>query len=201
MAIYNTSRLNYLWAAWFGLSIPVILLIDALPHYPSHLYLQPSSPLHPFHLLRQQYLLETNDPISQWSFSSSIPGSHDSWIGLFMYFEFFFSLPVVLYGFYRLALARGTTGPQELLYLLYALETAFTTLICIHDVFYWDPAVYSPEIKRKMVVQYLGPWVLVPSIMAIDMARRILGRIKLADEVMEEREREEKERTQRRKVQ
>lgn len=25
MAVYNESRLNYLWLAWFGLSIPIIL--------------------------------------------------------------------------------------------------------------------------------------------------------------------------------
>lgn len=189
MAVYNESRLNYAWLAWFGLSIPIILFIDALHFYPSSFYLSPSAPLHIFHLARQSYLAETNDPIVQWSPSTAVLGSHDSWIGLFMYLEFGFSLPVVLYGFYKLVTTKKTTGRDELLFLVYALETALTTLVCIHDVGYWDPKEYSYEVRRKMVLQFLGPWFLVPSIMAVDMARRILGRIKVADEAMEKRER------------
>lgn len=146
----------------------------------------------------------------QWSPSTSVPGSHDSWIGLFLYLEFGFTLPVVLYGFFLLTVKRkGTTGRDELLFLVYALETALTTLVCIYDVGYWDPAVYSEEAKRTMVLQFFGPWFLVrklppsflsdqsgyadnrqtASIMAVDMARRILGRIKVADESVEERQR------------
>ncbi|KAK1775765.1 transmembrane protein 6/97 [Copromyces sp. CBS 386.78] len=188
MAVYNESRLNYVWTAWFALSIPIILFIDALPSYPSSLYLPPSSPLHPFHLIRQDYIATYNDPIVQWSPSTSVPGSHDSWIGLFLYLEFGFSLPVVAYGFFKLAVkGKGTTGADELLFLVYALETALTTLVCIHDVGYWDPEVHSVEVRRRMVLQFFGPWFLVPSVMAVDMARRILGRIKVADEAMERR--------------
>ncbi|ESA43107.1 hypothetical protein GE21DRAFT_6774 [Neurospora crassa] len=190
MAVYNESRLNYVWLAWFALSIPIILFIDALHFYPSSWYSSPSAPLHIFHLARQDYIAQYNDPIIQWSPSTSVPGSHDSWIGLFLYLEFGFTLPAVLYGFFLLAVKRkGTTGRDELLFLVYALETALTTLVCIYDVGYWDPAVYSEEAKRTMVLQFFGPWFLVPSIMAVDMARRILGRIKVADEAMEERQR------------
>ncbi|KAL0471316.1 hypothetical protein QR685DRAFT_595763 [Neurospora intermedia] len=190
MAVYNESRLNYVWLAWFALSIPIILFIDALHFYPSSWYSSPSAPLHIFHLARQDYIAQYNDPIVQWSPSTSVPGSHDSWIGLFLYLEFGFTLPVVLYGFFLLTVKRkGTTGRDELLFLVYALETALTTLVCIYDVGYWDPAVYSEEAKRTMVLQFFGPWFLVPSIMAVDMARRILGRIKVADESVEERQR------------
>lgn len=78
-----------------------------------------------------------------------------------MYLEFGFSLPVVLYGFYKLLTTKKTSGGDELLYLVYALETALTTLVCIHDVAYWDPEEYTVEVRRKMVFQFLGPWFLV----------------------------------------
>lgn len=83
-------------------------------------------------------------------------------MGLFLLLVFAFLLPTSLYGIYHLGLKRrGTSGADELLFLVYALEVAFTTLVSIFDSFYWDSAVYSAELKRTFLVQLYGPWCLV----------------------------------------
>ena len=56
---------------------------------------------------------------------------------------------------------RGTSGAHELALLLYGFEVALTTLVCIHDVAYWDPAVYSSEMKTSQIVKYYLPWFIV----------------------------------------
>jgi len=97
--------------------------------------------------------------------TSSAPGN--SWVDLFMKLEFFFSLPTVLYGVYRLSGLGGkssrlsTSGADELLFLVYALLTAFTTLVCMHDVAWWDDRAYPAEVKRVFWFQTYGPFFVV----------------------------------------
>lgn len=53
------------------------------------------------------------------------------------------------------------TGREELLYLIYAFVTAFTTLVCLNDVFYWDNALYDAKAKNVFLFQLYGPWVVI----------------------------------------
>lgn len=84
-----------------------------------------------------------------------------------MYLEVFFLLPTAVYAAYSLlpigaaGRKRGTTGPQELLFLIYAFHSALTTLVCVYDVFWWDGAVYSREVKTEFVFKLYGPWLVV----------------------------------------
>lgn len=170
--------------------------------WPAWAYEPAGAPLHAAYELKQWYIQKYHDPIVQWSPETA--SGHDSWMGLFLYLEFAFLLPTVLYGVYRLAVQRrGTSGGDELLFLVYALEVAFTTLVCLYDTVYWDNAVYSAELKRELQVQLYGPWLVVrkcssnlksvtglpgqAALGALDMATRILGRIKAADAVSETR--------------
>lgn len=85
-------------------------------------------------------------------------------MGLFLYIEFGFTLPVVLYAVYRLGFShrsKGTSGADELLFLVYGFETAFTTLVCFHDVFYWDESDYSAELKSTFKYNFFGPWIVM----------------------------------------
>lgn len=88
-------------------------------------------------------------------------------MGLFLYLEFGFTLPVVLYAVYRLGLSSfygrssGTSGLDELVFLVYGFETAFTTLVCFHDVFYWDDTLYSAELKNTFKYNFFGPWIVM----------------------------------------
>lgn len=179
-------------------------MIDLLEFlYPKWVYEPAGAPLHPVYAVKQWYIQTYNDPIVQWSPETA--AGHDSWMGLFLFLELAFVLPTALYGVYRLGLQRrGTSGADELLFFVYALELAFTTLVCIHDGFYWDNAVYPADLKRTLLVQFFGPWLLFrkcPSwcrascrpvshrsqatLGAIDMASRILSRIRTADALLE----------------
>lgn len=170
--------------------------------WPAWAYEPAGAPLHAAYELKQWYIQKYNDPIVQWSPETAT--GHDSWMGLFLYLEFAFLLPTVLYGVYRLAVQRrGTSGGDELLFLVYGLEVAFTTLVCLYDTVYWDNAAYSAELKRELQVQLYGPWLVIrkcssdlksvtslpgpAALGALDMATRILGRIKAADAVSETR--------------
>ncbi len=115
------------------------------------------APLHFLWTLHEWYLREYNDPIVGWTPESAGMG----WVPFFMHIETFFSLPVVLYALYRIGGSRaGTTGPLELLLLIYSFHTSFTTAICINDVLYWDPAVYSPA-QKKDFFQMFTPWCVI----------------------------------------
>jgi len=70
-------------------------------------------------------------------------------------------LPVVLFTVYRLARGRGITGPHELLLLLYGFATAGCCGVCLNDINYWDPKLYSPEQKDVFRYQLYGPWFVI----------------------------------------
>lgn len=180
IAVYNASRLNYVWLAWALIHTSVAAFIDLLEYWPQGLYIPPSSPLHIFHNLKTAYIAEFNDPIAQWSPKTA--SGHDSWMGFFAYWEMLFLLPVLLFTIYRLGIKRvGTSGQHELLLMLYSFETAFTTGVCIFDVFFWDRSVYTQEIRDKLVWQMYLPWVITPTLIFFNMASRILARIRIAD--------------------
>ncbi|KAK0627907.1 transmembrane protein 6/97 [Immersiella caudata] len=180
MATYNKSGLNTVFLIWSILQLPIILLIDGLDFYPKSLYQPTGSPLHFFHGLKQQYIAETNDPIVQWTPETA--SGHDSWMGLFVYFEMVLALPVMLFTVYRLGIQRkGTSGAHELALLVYGFEAAFTTAVAMHDVFYWDNDVYTAEQKNKILFQMYAPWVVIPSLIFLTMVSRILARIRVAD--------------------
>jgi hypothetical protein len=128
--------------------------------WPAWAYEPAGSPLHAAFEMKQWYIQKYNDPVVQWTPETA--AGHDSWMGLFLYLEFAFLLPTVLYGLYRLGVQRrGTSGCDELLFLVYALETSFTTLVCIYDTLYWDSAALSAELKRELQTQLYGPWLVV----------------------------------------
>ncbi|GAB1316779.1 Efficient mitochondria targeting-associated protein 19 [Madurella fahalii] len=187
MATYNKTWKNKAWLGWLLMHLPIILFIDLLDVvWPTWVYESADAPLYPAYALKEWYVKTYNDPIVQWTAETS--SGHDSWMGLFLYLELVLLLPIVLYGIYRLGVQRrGTSGADELLFLVYALELAFTTLVCIFDSFYWDSAVYSTEVKRAFWVQFYGPWFIIPTLGAIDMATRILGRITAADAILQSR--------------
>ncbi|KAK3352514.1 transmembrane protein 6/97 [Lasiosphaeria hispida] len=148
--------------------------------YPKSLYELPGAPLHFAQLARLDYLAKYNDPIVQWSAETA--SGHDSWMGLFIVLEYSLALPVMLFTFYRFAIKRrGTSGAHELLLAAYGFETALATLVCIHDIFYWDETLYTLETKNTLIYSYYVPWLVVPSLITIDMVSRILGRIRVAD--------------------
>lgn len=126
----------------------------------------------------------------------------------FMHFLFVieigFQLPTVLFSLYQFR--KGTTtGPFELLLLVYAFETAFSTVLCMNSVFFIDELVFTPEQRSVFLWQLMGPWVairefvsglrkphdsdgkrrltclLVATLMFIDMYWRLYSRVSAKD--------------------
>ncbi|ROW05445.1 hypothetical protein VSDG_00545 [Cytospora chrysosperma] len=165
-----------LWLVWLIVQIACILLVDAVQFYPEWLYKLPGSPLYFLQQLKDFYVATYNDPLVQ-------PETEPHWMPLMFMVELCFQLPVVFYATWRLSGKSGTTGRLELLLLAYAFETAFSTLLCINDVFYWDPAVYSPDQKNVFLYQLYGPWFAIPSLMFVDMYSRLYSRLAATDVV------------------
>lgn len=123
--------------------------------YPAHLYQPPNSPLHFLQRLRDYDISTYNDPLVQ-------PHLAPAFMPLLFAVELGFQLPTVLFALWRL-LRRGspTSGALELLLLVYAFETAFSTVLCMHSVFFLDEALFTPEQRGVFLWQLMGPWVAV----------------------------------------
>lgn len=127
-----------------------------MPFYPSWLYKDPGAPLHVLQHLRDFYIAEYNDPIVQ-------DDKQPHYMGILFAIEVGMQLPVTLYALYRLGFGSGTkggrtTGPFELMLLVYALETALSSVLCLHFVYLLDPVEYPK--KDITILQGYVPWVV-----------------------------------------
>lgn len=139
---------------------------DAVPFYPAWLYKTPGTPLHFLQQLRDFYIAQYDDPIVQ---DDKAP----HYMAILFVLEVAMQLPVALYAVYRLGLgARRTTGPFELVLLVYALETALSTVLVLHFVYLLDPAEY-PQ-KNVLIFQNYVPW-LIARESAATTSRRPIG--------------------------
>ncbi|CAP67446.1 uncharacterized protein PODANS_1_24490 [Podospora anserina S mat+] len=191
MAVENTTWRNNVWLVWFYIVFPITVLIDLQEViYPSSLLVPADAPLHFAYKAKQDYIAKFNDPIVQWSPETA--SGHDSWMGLFIHLEFFFLLPVMIYAMYKMGIRqKGTSGPDELLFFVYALYNALTTAVCIHDTFYWDKTIWADESQLwTLRSAYYAPFVFIPLLGAFDMGSRILSRFKAADAAAESKKAE-----------
>lgn len=175
MAASPKNKRDKAWLGWFIIQIIIIFrtphsfltshlshitmltrspVIDAVQFYPPQLYKAPGSPLYFLQQIKDFYIATYNDPLVQ-------PETEPNWMHMVSVVEIAFQLPVALYAAWRLSGSKGTSGPFELLLLVYAFETAFSTLLCVNDVFYWDPAIYSPEQKNVFIFQLYGAWLVI----------------------------------------
>ncbi|KAK1826103.1 transmembrane protein 6/97 [Podospora conica] len=183
MTTYTRSWMNEVWLVWSVLQLPLILLVDNLELYPERFWKPAGSLLHFAYGAKQDYIAEFNDPIPQWSAATA--SGHDSWMGLFCHLEVLFALPIIIFTIFRLGIQRkGTSGAHELALLVYAFEAAFTTLTCMNDVLYWDATIYPAALKQKLLLNMYAPFFVIPSILFIDMASRMLGRFREADALL-----------------
>jgi hypothetical protein len=134
--------------------------VDGFSFYPKALYETSDAPLHFLQSIHDHVVAMYDDPIVKWTPETGDPGH--SWVALFLVIEVLFQLPTALYALYRLGARRsgGSYGGDELLFLVYGLETSLTTLVCIHDVFYWDDVAYPPHLKQTFISIY-APWCIV----------------------------------------
>ncbi|EPE06556.1 hypothetical protein F503_02684 [Ophiostoma piceae UAMH 11346] len=181
MAFTENTR-DRVWLLWFCIQVPVIFCVDAVDKYPAWLCGNEGSPLHFLHTFRKWYVTTYKDPLVDWTPATAVAvGAGGSWIELFMWIEVLFALPVVLWSLAHFARGKKTTGALELLLAVYAFEVAFTTAVCINDISYWSPEVYSEAQKNVFRYQLMGPWFAIPTLMFVDMYTRILARFTTTD--------------------
>ncbi|KAK1845966.1 integral membrane protein [Colletotrichum chrysophilum] len=176
MSAYPKTWRDSAYLVISGIQLTAMLMVDLVPLYPASLYATPSSPLHFLQLLRDFYIKTYNDP-----FFVMAHDAQPSWYTLFTYLEVFYQLPMTLWMVYRFSRGTGTTVSFELAVLVFCVECALTTLTCIFDVSYWDPNVYSEAQKNVFIFNLYGPWVVIPTLMGLDMCLRILNRANSAD--------------------
>ncbi|TLD31058.1 hypothetical protein PspLS_02434 [Pyricularia sp. CBS 133598] len=178
MAFKSRGVLDKVWLGWFIMQTLVTPLVDALPFYPEWLYASPDSPLHFLQSIHDFYVGTYRDLIvTEWH--NAVPVR--PWVRLCTYLEMGFQLPTALYAVLRLRKGRGTSGGDELLFLVYAFETFFSTILCAHDVYHWDEKLYTMADKHFLVGAFYSSWMFIPFVMFVDMYLRLYGRVSASD--------------------
>ncbi|KAL5600891.1 hypothetical protein BROUX41_005730 [Berkeleyomyces rouxiae] len=160
-----------IYTLFLGIALASMILVDLVPFYPSRLWAMPNAPLSFLNSIRQFYIDTYNDPY----FTST----HPSWFDLFTYIELFYQFPAAAYLLFQFLTEKNISGTTELHALVFSLGFALTTLTCVWDVQYWDPAVYSAPKKLEFMGLIYGPFFLIPGIMAVDMFLRLQNRLSL----------------------
>lgn len=127
---------------------------DAVPFYPVWLYQPPGAPLHALEQLRAWYVAAYNDPVVQ-------PAKAPHYMGILFALEVALQFPVAVYYVVAACCRKTTTtvGPLlELVLLVYALETALSTVLVLDFVYGLDPAAYP--LKNVLLFQNYLPWFL-----------------------------------------
>ncbi|KAI1627873.1 transmembrane protein 6/97 [Exophiala viscosa] len=149
-------KLDIVYLVFFVIHIPVMLLIDLAPFIPYPLRPQLS------HTLRNFYIERYND-----RFFSSPP----AWFTMYMYLEAAYHLPLSAW----MVWAIPNDHPLLALNLLiFALETAITTLTCVVEVASWDG--YTAGQKGDLYSLYV-PYLVVACLMGIDAFFRLKTQI------------------------
>lgn len=175
-----TARpLDLLYAIFFAFHIPASIFLDLQ-------YFYPKWTIPPFmRSLIPLYVQMSNDPLVGGLAGFFGDNSHLLWFKTFLYLEALFQVPVFFIGLY--GLYKGSKSIYVLL-IIYGASTATTTLPCIL-YFLQVPRLASgvlatpgvESLTTEQLILLLSsyiPFFLIPLLMAVDMAYRVLGLVK-----------------------
>ncbi|KAM5345250.1 hypothetical protein ACJ41O_011112 [Fusarium nematophilum] len=148
-----------------------MIILDFTPFYPKSLYESPSAPLHFLIVIRDYYLSTSGDPFFGTNF-------HGAWFHSFIYIELFFQFPLAAYLISQLASGKPSSGPAELAGLAFACLTAMGSAACTFELSGMGPELVAEEHKTKLFYGTYVPFVVIPTVMAVDMYLRLLPRVR-----------------------
>ncbi|TFK39887.1 transmembrane protein 6/97 [Crucibulum laeve] len=174
-----TARpLDFLYFLFFAIHIPASLLIDLQYLYPS--WLVPNF----IRNLLMFYVKMSNDPLIGGLAGYFGNNSHLIWLKSYITLEAIFQFPVFILG--MLGLYKGSRSIYVLL-LVYAASTATTALPCVMyllQVPHATPDSIGKGIvslsfeQRLLLLSSYIPFFLIPLLMTVDMAMRVLKLVK-----------------------
>ena len=127
-----------------------------VPLYPSIYWKKEGGVLRILYHIRQYYIDTFNDPYFQMEHDQVPP-----WYTLFLYLEVIYQIPMNIWIRTACGEKEGTYPLFEVFAVAYGMQVALTTIVCIWDVAYWDPAIYSVQDKNIFVFGLYGPFVLI----------------------------------------
>ncbi|KAF8745474.1 hypothetical protein AX14_008900 [Amanita brunnescens Koide BX004] len=176
-----TSRpVDLLYFCFFLIHVPATLLLDIQHLYPTDLV--PSF----VRTLLRLYIQMSNDPLVG-GIAGYFTGTNPDqfvWFKSFIVLEAIFQLPVFFLGM------RGLYNDSRAIYvliLLYGASTATTTLPCVAVIFQTPETTALTIAKniasvtsaqRLLLLSSYIPFMIIPLIMAVDMAYRVLDLVK-----------------------
>ncbi|ORY58193.1 transmembrane protein 6/97 [Pseudomassariella vexata] len=175
--------LDNVYLVYFVLHIPILFCVDLVPFYPPSLWSTPTSPLSFLGDLRSYYLSTYKD-----QFFAPPPAPIPSFFPLFAFWELVFHLPVAVWAVGALWGNKegrgqgGLKGKDELLLLVYGVETALTTATCMWEAWLWDETLIGLGEKAVLLGGLYGGYLAVAVLLTGDMYMRLLNRVEAVDE-------------------
>ncbi|KAI6038629.1 transmembrane protein 6/97 [Pisolithus marmoratus] len=177
----SSRPLDLLYFLFFLIHIPATLLLDCQALYPESAV--PTS----IKALPRIYLDVSADPLIAGVFGHA-PGDF-TWFKMFLYLEAFFQLPIFVLGAVKLWQDSPSIYP---LLVIYGASTATTVLPCL-TVLLLTP-ITSPEtiaagihsvtsFQRILLLSSYIPFLLIPLLIAVDMAFRLSKLVKAGEAV------------------
>ncbi|OCH87826.1 hypothetical protein OBBRIDRAFT_837098 [Obba rivulosa] len=181
----SSRPLDMLYFIFFMIHLPATLLVDLQALYPAHLV----PPV--IAQIPEYYITMSNDPLIGGVMGLIGDPAHFVWFRTFLFLEALFQIPVFILGM------RGLWNDSRSIYvllLIYAASTTTTTLPCLSVILTTplttlktqvaDIAFITPLQQWLLLSSYI-PFFLIPLMMTIDMAFRVLHLVRAGSMVID----------------
>ncbi|OAA58346.1 hypothetical protein ISF_06885 [Cordyceps fumosorosea ARSEF 2679] len=168
----NKPLRDWLYLVIIALQLIGMIAMDLVEFYPRPLWEPAGSPLHFLVGLRRRYVAASGDPF--------VASAHPPpWFVAFLYIEGLAQCPLAAYLVSQLSASRRKCmgGPGEVAGLAFGCLTFMGSATCCYELLHMGPAVLAADKKTRLLYGTYLPYVIIPGVMAVDMALRLLRRV------------------------
>ncbi|SCN63872.1 uncharacterized protein FFB20_00089 [Fusarium fujikuroi] len=170
--------LDYIYLFIVALHLVGMLGIDFVPFYPQSLSQPRGSPFHFLVAFRQWYITTFSDPY----YGIDIPGHFFEFL---VYVELVVQFPLAIYLTRALLSKQKMSAPAELAGVIYGAVVGLCTAVVCNDMWYLGSEFINREAKQTLLGIYL-PYAVIPTLMLLDMQKRLLARLHRLSEIKQE---------------